>query len=60
MDEGLDGQVEAGEEENSIRPANQHREPSTEASIEEAAVNVKRMQTVLRRKKFCYHALMPN
>jgi hypothetical protein len=59
VDEGLDGQVEADEEENPIRPAHQHREPSIEAPIEEAAVNVKRVQTVLRRKKSCHHALMP-
>jgi len=40
MDQGLDRQVKAGEEENSIGPANEHRNSSADASIQETAVNM--------------------
>ena len=41
VDQGLDGQVKADEEENSIGSANKQRSSSAEASIQETAVNVK-------------------
>jgi len=43
VDQGLDRQVKADEEENSIGSANEHREPSADAYIQEAAVNMKRV-----------------
>jgi hypothetical protein len=40
VDQGLDRQVKADEEENSIGPANEHRSSSADASIQEAAVKM--------------------
>jgi hypothetical protein len=41
MDQGLDGQIKAHEEENSIGPADEHSEFPVDAPIQETAVNVK-------------------